>query len=168
MKIIPLTNFPKGLLDLVGSNNFGENPREMSDLITPVMEIGRLYLAQFLTTVAGIGVGAPTAGFNLIANLVVPTGKVWALYSVAAAFTTEAGVAGDVLVSLVSIGNVRTFLSNSVATAASQTKMSTTQFSDPVMLPAGTKLGVYLQNITGVPTGASSVECNALIAEFRG
>jgi len=164
---VKLTGFPRGLLDLIGSNNFGDNPNEMSPVIVPTIDLTDLYMATRIVSRAGIGSGAPAAGVNRVLLTEVPQGKLWALYSAAASFSAEAGVTADVGLALtVPADNAyRTYLTNWVAVAAGLTKAATAQFA-PMFLPSGSRLGVYLQNVTGVPTVASSVECNLIAAEF--
>lgn len=162
-----LSAFPRALLDLVGSQNFGVNVKELSETISPVIDITPNYLSARLSTFAGIGTGAPASGFNLVHT--VPAGKVWALFTAAASFSPEAGVAGDVGLAMIGIQNpnYRAWLTNWVTVAASTTKAAAQTFPQPLYVPPGFRLGAYLQNITGVPTVASSVEVNLLYVELN-
>lgn len=165
-----VSGFPRGLLDLLGSNNFGENPSELSSVIVPVVDLTPLYLASRVASRAGIGSTAiPVQGFNPVTLLTVPSGRVWAVYSAAAGFSPEAGVTGSVALAVISPTDnaYRTYLSPLVdAVAGDVTRIAAANFA-PLWLGPGCQIGAYLINVTGAMTAASSIEANALISEFR-
>lgn len=169
-----LARYPRGLLDLMSFNSAGENVREVSNQLVEVVDIRDHLLSDVLIGVAGIrttpaaGNNVPNSGGSAGLITTVPQGEVWALYSIAASCSLEAGVTADVSATITVNGQYRCVVSNAVDAAAGETRWSTAVFPRPILLPSGTQLGAYLSNLTGAPTAASSIEVNGLIARLRG
>lgn len=91
----PISRFPAGLLDLVGSQNFGENPRQLADVVAPVVDIGQQYLVTLQVAAFG-STAAGAAGFNAFTNvpLVVPNGEVWKVVALNTTVVSAAGQSG--------------------------------------------------------------------------
>lgn len=143
-----ISRFAKGFLDLLGVQNFGENPRQLSDVVLPVVDIGNQYQVELLrpqaTAIADILVG-----FNAVHT--VPAGEVWCLKQGHAGVVTDAGeaFAGGLAVSIE--GNAYS-LGPLMTIGASSVNWSVSMFQD-LWLPAGAAIGVFCQSKTGTVNG---------------
>lgn len=163
-----ISNYPSGFLSLLGMQNFGDTPKQLADQVAPVVDLLELYGANLTTAIAGINTSVLGAGFEETA-VVVPNGETWGLLTMAAAVSCEAGVVMDFCpaVTLPVLSTYRAFLANFVQCPASTTKSNVAILPSRLWLPSGTKLGVYCQNITGAPTGATSAEVNCVYIRLK-
>jgi len=88
----PLNRQPLGLLDFLGIKNGGENPRELVNVLQPVLETGPLYLvpassvAVQTTTITG-------TGLTLFGPKTQQDSRLWFFHE--AGFYVDAAGAGD-------------------------------------------------------------------------
>lgn len=157
-----LSGFAKGFLSLVDSQNFGINPKDLSDTVSPVVSIEDLYLLQKQVGVLGI-VAVPAAGLNLA--ITVPVGEVWRVHlggvfmingvGVTNTYTPVAEVKGG--------GGIAVPLGPGVAGPASATTLAPMTCA-PFWLNAGDSLGAYGASLVGVPT----VSVAFMVSKLRG
>lgn len=158
-----IAGFPSGLLDLLGSQNFGEAPKLFGDQVVPTLECLELYLATKNAVVFNAGTGAVANGQNTGASymLTVPQGELWLVRCVSALLLTAAGeaVTGEVWISsqggTMVVGNPRTLGASSQGWAVST--------QTPFWLPSGSRIGIWGSAVTGAPTAALT----ALVARLR-
>lgn len=151
-----ITRYPPGLLDLLGLQSQGDNPRALSDTVSPVVDIGQLYLASTQQLVTGSGGGA-IAGFNSFGpELEVPVGQVWVVHAFNVSVAAGVGVSGTFGPSLRpgAAGGARMTLSDSRDFAASRTEWKAAA-STPFVMLAGYELGIEIQNLAGGNPGFS-------------
>lgn len=156
-----LSSYPTGFLSIVGSQNFGEAPRELGSVIAPTMEMGELFMLSKQEAVY-VGYAAPIFGNNNGNGLIVPPGEVWRVLAGGAFALPGAGISfmfGPHIIS----GNA-TPLVPLVPAVASMIRAATIQL--PFWARAGEELGVYLSDVVGVP-GANQVSLRYLIQRFR-
>jgi len=147
----PLTGFPNGLLSLVGSNNFGEAPRLLSEVVSPVVDVGELYAASKLETPAQ-STFTVLNGANNANSITVPAGEMWRVYKVSAFLSTGVGEAQRSVL-IATYGGTSLAISGEANLGA-----STSQFlrsdDEPFWLLAGGRLGLFSFAPTGVPTAS--------------
>lgn len=143
-----LTGFPRGLLSLVESQNFGENIREMSASLSPVVECQDLYLASRLEVVFGSPVAVNLAnGFNPIALTTVPLGEIWRVYFGNAAVVAGVGATGRFSPAVRINGGVLV-IGDQLDYVASTTAWSLAK-SPPFWAPSGAELGAFGAQVVG-------------------
>jgi hypothetical protein len=147
---LQLSQFAKGLLDLVGLQNFGENPRELSPVVVPTVDIGEQYQVQLLRPVA-LPIADILVGSNSGTTLTVPAGEVWCLKQAAAGAVTDAAEAIAFNVAVQIEGNSYA-LGPLVTLAASVSGLSVSLYQN-LWLPAGAAIGVFCQSKTGTVNG---------------
>jgi hypothetical protein len=69
-----INRVPFGLQDLLGSQNFGDNPSELSGVVAPTLDMG-MFLTAERTNYAYKAVAISNNG--LVTSFVVPEGEVW-------------------------------------------------------------------------------------------
>lgn len=74
-----INRFPEGFLDTLGAKTDGRTPRQSSEALAPVIEIGDLYRAQLIS-------GEPSTllsdtSVNATLSITVPDGETWLLFS---------------------------------------------------------------------------------------
>jgi len=145
-----LSGFPVGLLGLLDSQNLGETPRDLNEVIVPTVDLTEFYALPKGEPEIAI-IAAPANGFNV--GVTVPDREVWRInfggafaitdvgdsFNFAPAVNFEAGV--------VPIGKM-------VAIAASQQRFSVAS-QLPIFVPSGSVIGVYIAELVGVPTAVS-------------
>lgn len=164
-----ISALPKGFLDLLGLQNFGENPRQLADAVAPVIDLLELFLANKLGSI-GQNLTTPVAGFNSLPNLTVPVGEVWIPKALCAFGATEAGVTFDFSPAVRIIGtggSTAPTLAPPVSLAANQSSSNGLPLPCTLIIPAGSDFGVRVDKLTGAPTAASSVGMNMLFARVR-
>lgn len=148
---VQLSRFPSGLLGLVGAQNFGENPRQLADVVVPTVDIGDQYMVTLQEPLFGnTAVGAN--GFNPYTSvpLVVPVGELWKVVAYAVNIVTAAGMSGRVGPS-VRIGGAAgpNFpLGDPIAYVASETNWVYWDL-DEFWAPAGYEFGASLAQVAG-------------------
>lgn len=157
-----ITRYPNGLLDLLGLQSQGDNPRLVSDIVSSIVDVGQLYLANVQVLVTG-SVAAAAANFNSFATpLIVPTGEIWLLKSFSATVAAGVGVTGSFSPAVRAQGN-RLMLSDYTNFNASTTAWKVA-VELPIWLPAGYELGVEIQNLAGGNPVASGT---AILSRLR-
>jgi hypothetical protein len=146
-----LSRFPAGLLDLVGSQNFGENPRQMADVVAPVLDIGQQYLVTLQQAAFGTNAAA-AAGFNAMTNvpLIVPSGELWKVVALNTTVVSAAGQTGKFSPGVRIGGTAGPSFPlgdpvNYVASENNWTFWDMTEF----WAPAGYEFGALLQQVVG-------------------
>lgn len=163
-----ISKFPRGFLSLVGMNNRGENPREVTDQIVPVVDIGANFLIEtqelLFTVNSGAANGFNRFDFNPVTGL-VPAGETWRLWLASLSITTPAGCTGRVSLALrTSVGGGgRSPIAAPLNFIASETNWQVVAF-DTLWLPAGWEIGFELAALVGVP---SAVSGQFLISRLR-
>lgn len=91
---------PTGLLGMLGSKGTGENPAELQDIVTPVVDLTSFYQAQDLQTTIVTSAATLTVGQG--AQVVVPNGEYWQLLAVGGLWSTF--TAGSVFAAAIELG----------------------------------------------------------------
>jgi len=157
-----LSGFPAGFNDLVGNNNFGEAPRQLSDVVVPTVEIGDQYLASRQVVAFNPGTGGVANGANGSAgfSLTIPTGEIWRVYGFSALVSTGAG---DTLTAqpIITVDGGTTAVGPSITLAASQQRWAVSS-QTPFWARSGTRFSLYGSEVVGGPTAALTVLCTRL------
>lgn len=165
-----ISNFPRGLLDLLGMYTFGETPRNVGDDVAPTIEMLEMFLSAKLVTIGGQAAAPPSAGYNALPNqFAVPANEVWVVKALTAFGVTEAGVTMSISPAVRlggTGGSIAPTLGRPQPMGAS-TNMSCPAEVTSLWLPAGAELGIRVDALTGVPTGASTLNLNALVARLK-
>jgi hypothetical protein len=165
---VRLSAFPVGLLDLIGSQSFGENVKDLSPTIVPTIDVTDLYLAnRFETIVQNVTTDVLANGQNAAKTFVitVPIGEIWRVQNVSAFLGTGVGEALTAYLWLTIPGingSVVTAISESTTLPAS-TNGWRAMSVPPFYAKAGCKFGIWGSLVTGVPT--ASITAN--VARFR-
>lgn len=158
------SKFPVGFLSLIGAQNFGENPRDVSYNVQPTVDIGENYLVNGLTLLSG-SAGAVANGFNNMANidLVVPVGELWRVYAFNASIAAGAGITGTFGHGVrPAATGPRMQLGDSLDFTASRTVWIAAK-NLPLWMPAGYQLGIEIQNLAG---GNPTASCQILVSRL--
>lgn len=146
-----LAGFPTGLLSLLGSQNFGEAPKELSDTVLTTVDGSPLYLLS--QQVAQIGIVAlPANGVNIA--LTVPLGEVWRVAYGGVFCLTGAGTTVDVT-AIIGVDGGTVPLSSTVSLAATQQRFIPCIHRD-IWLRAGQTLGAHLNLLVGANISLSA------------
>lgn len=156
--MIQLAGFPRGLLSLLQSQNFGENPRLLADVVAPCIDTLDLYAVNQQVMITGTS-AAPGNGFNSLVNGLgpVPTGEVWRVMQVSAFATTGGAASMDGFAPCIRQNGAILYLSDPLGIAINLTLWRPGALTAPLYLPGGAEIGIYCQNVTGAPTVAVSV-----------
>lgn len=149
---------PVGLLSILQSQNFGQNPKELSGTIVPTVEIRELYQLQFQQARAG-GVAVPAIGFNQA--VVVPATQLWHVKAGGIILGAAAGVSADITMTCRYRGSLFP-LTDTIPLAASQTRYVTMKAA-PFWAEAGVEFGVDISSLVGAP----SIQLSLLISALR-
>lgn len=153
-----IAGFPTGLLDLLGSQNFGENPRDLGNVIAPVVDVRELFQVTKQRVIFNSGTDVLANGNNSLKTfaLTVPAGEVWRIVAGSAFLNTAVGeTVGQAYLSA-TIGGGTTIISDGVPLAASQTRWANLS-AEPFFAPAGTLLSIWGSEVVGVPTAALTI-----------
>jgi len=155
-----LAGYPTGLLDLVGSQSFGIAPKDLSDIVGPIVDLTGLYMLT--KQVAAIAImAAPANGTNATKGLIVPAGEVWSIRAGGVFVGAGVGVSGDFTPTMISNG-LTVALGATTPVAASTTRWLEMTMG-PIFLKAGDELTCHISLIAGAPT----VSIQYLVAKFR-
>lgn len=144
-----LAGYPGGLLSLLQSQSFGEAPKDLSDVISPVVDIAGLYLLTAQRPALAI-VAAPANGQNQGAGLIVPAGEVWRIHAGGVLVQHGAGDTGT-YTPIINNEGISMPCGNTVdMVATSERWLPIVQ--TPFWLRAGQELSVSIFNLVGVPT----------------
>lgn len=153
--------FPQGLLDLLDSQNFGHNPNNLSEVVSPIVDLTDLYLtSRQAAQITSGGVLANNSSNLVAAGMQVPAGETWLVRAAGAILTAGAGVSATATL-VISINGLAVPISDNVLLAASTNrwiKADITRF----WLPSGAYLGIYTTDVVGAPTGTISTLVNRL------
>lgn len=163
-----ISQLPAGLLGMLGIQNFGETPKALADVVSPVIDLGDCYAANQavlygLATAANAGAGGFNAMTSVPAFATVPGGEVWRL--LAFSCLGIANATGAVLQFAPAIQKDGTIvvLAPGIALAANETRFVASNIQFPLWLPAGTALGVYASTLTAGVTFSTQT----LVARFK-
>lgn len=152
---LTVSKIPRGILSLLGIQNFGQSPRAMADAYTPTLDMIDAFLASEATVVNQAVTPGGTNGFY--SCYTVPDNQVLVLQAGGALAEMAAGFACNVTFAMrynTGAGFV-TSLAPQVAVAATQQNRSV-RMGPVLWLPPGTQLGGYLSGVTGGVLGAPS------------
>jgi len=149
---VRLSAFPRGLLSLLGAQNFGVNVKDLADVVSPVVDIAEQYLADRLE----ITFGGNNAAGGFVSGLTIPTGEVWKVYSLNIGMTTGVGVTIAAYAPAIKLSGVTYQVANPRAMAASSTDWNQSTLL-PMFLPAGTEFGGFYAGVVGAPLGSVDV-----------
>jgi len=160
--------YPRGFLSLLGLQNFGENPRDVGGVISPVVDIGDQFLVESFEIRTGNNAAGAT-GFNKFTNnsLIVPQGELWRVFAFSVQVVSGVGASGR-FAAAIAVGSTagvgpRLVVSQQQDYVASQTAFNgLTQL--PFWAPAGYELGIELANVAGP---APSCDGGILFARLR-
>jgi len=146
---------PRGLLALVGAQNYGEAPNAISDAIACVLDVTALFLVNDTRVLFGSN-AAPAGGFNSV-GIQVPVGEVWNVRVFQALCAAGAGASCSFAPAL-RANNVAIALTNTQTAAASTTRHgSTGPLPDGLWLTSGTELGVLAGEVVLAPLVGLSI-----------
>lgn len=156
-----LAGFPAGLLDLVGAQNFGSAPNNLSDVIVPTLNIDDLYLAGRVEQIATVGdvIAVGTNGTKIFVHT-VPAGELWRVWAGSALASTAAGEA-VVFTPILLFGNSPIAAGPTTTLGASANGFAQ-MTSLPLWLRSGTKIGIWGHSATGVPSGSVALAVTRL------
>lgn len=154
-----LSGYPSGLLALLGSQSFGEAPKELGDVIAPIIDTSSLYLLTAQSAAVQI-IAAPANGIN--AGLRVPQGEIWRCHVVGGLCISNAGNTLDWTLAFESQGGVGP-LSDTISQVASTTRWIASK-AGPFWLRAGEQIAPYISALVGVPV---SMSITALVSRLR-
>lgn len=144
-----LAGFPQGLLSLLGSQDFGEAPNELSQVIVPIVDLTPMYQAS-KQSIETTSPGNAIAGVNGT-TFQVPTGETWIIKAADVRMAAGAGAAVSafclVITSPGPSGNAALFASEMSAVAANQIRHANLRFPG-IVLPSGAGIGYYAEGLT--------------------
>lgn len=158
-----LSGFPQGLLGLIGSVTFGNNPKELSDAVVPTVDIADLFELSTQVVISDVLNPVPGTGFRQgTPAITVPTGEVWHVKDFSVIAITPAASTITFAPAVQFQQNVL-FQNDPVLAIASQTRWSVWK-GEPRWFGSGTSFGVYVTDLVGaaVITGISM-----LVAKVR-
>lgn len=158
-----LSSVPRGLLDLLSIRSEGRAPSNLLDEARLTIEGNDFWLSPMLISMPGNGVGAPVAGYNNC--LTVLPNEMWILMQGNISVTAEAGVTFVAFPALIPSSGTA-LIGPSFAVPAASTRYGITN-PMRMALPAGARMGVFVEQLTGVPTVASSLGFTALVYRLR-
>lgn len=161
---------PRGLLNLLEMQSNGKGPSALSETLIPTVDATNLYLAARVEGLLG-GISTPTFAFNDIPQLTVPANELWVVERINGLVQSgDAGVTfrGAIAILLPRAGTSNTpiLVTEPGATAALASNW-TLGNGQRMYLPAGTRIGMYVQDIVGVPTGLSTVFAYLMFTRLR-
>jgi len=158
-----IIGFPAGFNDLVGNNNFGEAPRQLSDVVVPTVDIGEQYLAA--RQVVAFNAGGPFAianGANGGAGFTinVPAGELWRVYGYSALLTCGAG---DSLAAqtILTVDGVTTATGAPILLPNNTVRWIHSS-QTPFWARAGSRISVWGSEVVAAPTCSLTVLCTKL------
>lgn len=148
-----LSGYPAGLLSLLGSQNFGQTPNELGQMIVPIVDLTGMYgqSKQSFETVA------PGNAVNGVTSTVfqVPVGETWILNAADVRMAPGAATGVDnfalVLSATGPTGTAVIFASSFVQPAAvlpGDIAWATLRFPG-IRLPPGSGIGYYAEGVVG-------------------
>jgi len=165
-----ISNFPRGLLDLLGIYTFGKAPSNVGNDVVPTLETLEMFLSAKLVTIGGQAAAPPAGGSNALpSQFTVPANEVWVVKALTAFGVTEAGVTMSISPAVRlggTGGSIAPTLGRPQPMAAS-TNMSCPADVVNLWLPSGSEMGIRVDALTGAPTGASTLNLNALVARLK-
>lgn len=166
---IPISNFAKGLLGLLGANTLGNNPKVLSDELVGQVDVTDLLGASLITIPFGI-FNPVTGGQNIApgaGDLTVPVNCVWKVFAVHCAITTAAGETVAAFAPLLNVrqatGSLNLYLAPPRAVAASSSEWNpASALAAPIVVPAGSRFGINAFGVVGAPVGSVTVLAQVL------
>lgn len=156
-----ISEYPRGLMSLLGLQTFGENPRDLSGVIAPSLDLLQFFL--FTRRESRTDTVSMTAtGSIQFPTLIVPPGEAWFLQEfgiqvqTGAAQTCTFAPTINMPVNAYQMGDAVALPVSSIGRCF----MS----RPPLLLPPGTSFNVQVQSITGAPFNA---DMSALFTRLR-
>lgn len=161
-----ISNFPRGVLDLLGSYDQGQAPAQLGDIVAPVVDFLEMYLASRKEIVFASRPGNTlnSADFNTFHT--VPPGEVW----VVDAATAKRNAGGDAAITAgiavgITVGPNVMDVGPFVLSTAGAEAIAT--WTNRLWLPSGATLGITIANASAAYTAASTWEMPVLVARLR-
>jgi len=158
-----VSTLARGLLPLLGLQNFGENPRFLSDVIAPSLDLFDMLAVTARTTIVAANVAAAAVGGIVFPELLVPAGELWWVewYNVRTA-TLGAGAAIRLRPSYTENSLTSVVLGNAASAAVGE---QARPFMDRrTFVVAGGQLSADVEALTAGPVNVSAA---AIVARFR-
>ena len=143
----PISRRPAGLLDLLLTQQQGQNPNDLQSTLQPILNLGPFYESERLE-VESQGVGFTAVGNSTA--LAVPAGEVWKLNFLSADWTfATANQELGLVLQLYPGGSQIDVYSPGVIAAPAAASESSISFSapQPLVLPSGTLVRVRVEHI---------------------
>ena len=81
-----INRVPRTLLPLLDAKTLGNTPKQIADVVSPILDLSEMYAADIPYAVAeNFSTGQPALG-SLIAPVTVPAGETWLVYAVSNRF----------------------------------------------------------------------------------
>lgn len=168
-----LSGFPQGFLSLLGSQNFGEAPKELAEFVQPTIEMLELYLLgnQRLQAWVSNDTSAPTITdvsgaiyyTNPNNNMVVPAGQMWRVHLFGVQMQTGAGEAVN-FSPAIAVNNLAMPLGDGPRVLGASASSWQRAEGCPFWLRSGDSLGVWQTGIVGAPNGQAYAVVSVLRA----
>lgn len=151
---LPINRVPPGLVSLLDVKNYGMNPVQLADQLSPTLDLGNAYAAANAQVVYGataglaaVGTFAPTAAGD---NFRVPAGQLWIVEKIA--ITPQAALgAGNTLTFAVCVYEITNgfvlYAGRPVSGAVGDRPIGSTDRQ--LIVPAGQAIGLIIESIAG-------------------
>lgn len=157
-----IAGFPFGLLSLLDSKNFGQNPDQLNDAVASIVDLTGLYLLQKAEVFASTAINPLVAGTNVAVGMVVPTGEVWRIHQASAFVSAGAGAAANFTLVVTGAGTF-TAISQLQVVAATQERLAP-MISGPLWLTSGMGLAIRAHEVTLAPVASVTAMISRLKA----
>lgn len=155
-----LSGFAQGLWDLIGSQNRGEQPKELDDVIKPIVDLTDLYAFRNVQTKSA-STAALAVGLNAGSVITIPPGEVWFVQHVQMNVSCGAGEACGTFAPYLQLRqNAIELLGDEFgAPVVANAEGLKGVVLDGWWLPSGTVFGMYVSNgVTLAPSGGLTVQ----------
>lgn len=162
MPVMQISTLPRGLLSLLGLQNFGEGPRFLSDQFVGVVNTFDMFCVTARSTLSTAAVAANAVNTFPFPELLVPAGELWWLqnYTVRAVLAAAQTIRirpnySENSLTTVDLGPAAAAIANEQVRAPSQA---------PQFIVGGGQLGCTVESISGGPINLTAA---AIISRFR-
>jgi hypothetical protein len=168
-----ISQLPRGLLALLGIQNFGESPRQLADLVSPVLELLDLYTLSTRECAVGTN-AAPALGPNLYTapnsgyvdlSQAVPVGEVWYVHDYCVQVTPGAATSITIQPRIRTINaSYGASIPMAITGAAGNPEWDVPSPFRGVWVSGGTQFGFRVNAITGAPGAVQGI---AFVSRYR-
>lgn len=154
--LLDITEFPRGLVAILGLRDSGQGTRNLTDTVAPTIDTGDLFLFGRRENVfqSGVALNLAAGGLTVFSSAVVPPGEAWFVWNYQFSVTTAVGETARALPSI-RIGGVGVVTGPAVSLAASEFRYQI-PYQGRVWLAPGDALVLSTEAGTGAPTAAVS------------